>query len=152
MATENPPSPTGNKRKRGQNDTEGGGRRQIDRNVDTGIPDPMYLSLLQGIGDASQHNDPSRTAQAALQQQPTYPEPSAFDSIVRTDNPQQDLVDALRNLAGNTAIGQTIFNSRGPHTPKPSVGTKEWHQLRKDNHKEGMHRSNIVISSFKHTK
>lgn len=140
MATNNPPSPgSNNKRKRGQNEPDlGRGMKAPATNGDAAA-DAMYVSLLQGITDTpiQQQDDPSRTAQAALQQQQSsYPEPNVFDHQSHTGfDDTSHLNKAPQHHL--QSMGQSTFDARSSTPNKPGVGTKEWHQMRKDSHKEG---------------
>ena len=119
----------GNKRKRGL--------EELGRNVKAATAnteqEPNYASLLQGI-DSVTGDDSTRTAQAALAgalDNGGYPEPG-FDggSGMNTgfgDNSTQNLGDAS---------GQG-YGTPGQTPNKPAVGTPQWHQQRKENHKEG---------------
>ena len=149
MATNNPGSPNNNKRKRGHNDSEM--QRSMKGSATNGdsSADAMYASLLQGITDTPPvgvpQDETSRTAQAALQQQQSnYPEPNVFDHAAAhggfEDPHMQQNVPQHQMQPG----GQGIFDTRNPSQQgKPAVGTTAWHQLRKDNHKEGKQRSLI---------
>ena len=141
MATNNPPSPnSNNKRKRGQNEPDSGrGMKPPATNGDAAA-DAMYVSLLQGITDTpmQQQDDPSRTAQAALQQQQSsYPEPNVFDHA--NSHATFEELSHLNKVPQHhmQSMGQTTFEARQSTPNKPGVGTKEWHQARKDSHKEG---------------
>lgn len=127
------------------------------------LPEAVYNSLLQGLNEPVNAADEStRTAQAALQQQQQPPQAQqAQQSPQQAQGGQQgqpqephsaypDLVgeiyQQLRQTLGgvphmspqgpsgmDASAAMTNFDARG----KPLVGTPEWHQLRKDNHKEG---------------
>ena len=91
------------------------------------------VEMLQGI---TQHgipsgDDSSRTAQAALAtplQGNAYPEPGNFDALPGSGAAFED---------GSPANQSQIFHTSGQSVGKPAVGTDEWHQQRKNNHKEG---------------
>lgn len=106
------------------------------------VTDAMYASLLQGITDSVPPQDEtSRTAQAALQQQQqsAYPEPNAFDhATMQTgfEDPTAHMQQhAPQHQMSPSGIG--ILDARQSQQGKPQVGTPQWHQQRKDNHKEG---------------
>lgn len=111
--------------------------------------DAMYVSLLQGITDTpmQQQDDPSRTAQAALQQQQSsYPEPNVFDHP--NSHTGFDDMSHLNKVPQHhmQQMGQSTFDARSSTPNKPGVGTKEWHQQRKDSHKEVERRRREVIN------
>lgn len=149
MATQPGTSPTGpvnNKRKRGPGD-QGAGREAKAQNINTnGDHDTTnYGLLLQG--DAMLADDSTRTAQAALaapMNPSTYPEPSTFEG---TPGMQATFDDNSPSAITGMGSAQALMEARGGNNngpPKPAVGTAEWHQQRKDNHKEG----EINCSSF----
>lgn len=140
MATNNPPSPNGNKRKRGQNEPDSGRAMKPPATNGDAAADAMYVSLLQGITDTPIHqqDDPSRTAQAALQQQQSaYPEPNVFVDHGGNHGGFEDTSYHKVAQQPMQAMGQSTFDARASTPNKPGVGTKEWHQQRKDSHKEG---------------
>lgn len=142
MATNNPPSPNSNKRKRNLNDQDAGRNMKTQNtNGDNQTPDHIYASLLQGINDTPINNqdESSRTAQAALQQQQSsYPEPNVFDHA-GVSGGFEDPVGLSQGTPHHqmNPAGQGIFDARQSQQNKPTVGSPAWHQLRKDNHKEG---------------
>ena len=142
MATNNPPSPNSNKRKRGASEQEGRNMKTPAPNGDNAVTDAMYASLLQGITDSVPPQDEtSRTAQAALQQQQqsSYPEPNAFDHAALQagfEDPAAHMQQhAPQHQMSPGGIG--ILDARQNQQGKPQVGSPAWHQQRKDNHKEG---------------
>lgn len=145
MATNNPPSPNSNKRKRNLNDQDAGRNMKTQNtNGDNQTPDHIYASLLQGINDTPINNqdESSRTAQAALQQQQSsYPEPNVFDHA-GVSGGFEDPVGLPQGAPHHqmNPAGQGIFDARQSQQNKPTVGSPAWHQLRKDNHKEGKSR------------
>lgn len=142
MATNNPPSPNSNKRKRGQNEPDPGRNMKAPVTNGDSAADAMYVSLLQGIVEnpTSAQDETSRTAQAALQQQQSsYPEPNVFDHAAAQggfDDPSGHLQQNVPQHQMQPG-GQGIFDARQSSQSKPAVGSQAWHQLRKDNHKEG---------------
>jgi transcriptional regulator CBF1 len=136
-----PPSNT-NKRKRESNDVMDGSRRKSQNtNGDTGNDndDELSLQLLQGIGqEALREGDDAntRTAQAALNApmpQNTYP-PHGLSSFDDGPNSPPTGFNAIPPTA------QALMDARQATTTnhnKPAVGSQQWHQQRKDNHKEG---------------
>lgn len=158
MATNNPPSPNSNKRKRDGSESTPG--RAMAHPATNG-QDEMFRSLLQNLdGDnapAVSPDESSRTAQAALQQQQSsYPEPSVFDNFPQHSvSHQQHLDQPLQHPMQNS--GQGLFDSRQSQSQKPSVGSTAWHQQRKDSHKEGIYLSShslhvLIINSGAQTK
>lgn len=128
------------------------------------LSEAVYNSLLQGLNepvDAAEES--TRTAQAALQQQQQQPQTqqqqqqSPQQGQGGQQGPPQEQHSAYPDLVGeiyqqlrqtlggvphmspqgpsgmDAGAALTNFDARG----KPLVGTPEWHQLRKDNHKEG---------------
>ncbi|RVX71120.1 hypothetical protein B0A52_03486 [Exophiala mesophila] len=140
----------GNKRKRGAAD-QGAGREAKAPNTNGGATEASYAALLQGIEASGipEADDSTRTAQAALNQS-AYPEPgfedatglpAGFDDTGATQDFQastQALSDARTSAQGNVAGA----GAGG----KANVGTAEWHQQRKDNHKEVERRRREVIN------
>jgi len=129
-----------NKRKRGPGDQDVG--RNAKAQNTNGDHDANYAALLQGI-DASMSgpDDSTRTAQAALAAplgQSAYPEPTSFEGPPGLPPGFEDNTASGPGSIGPSA--QALYDARqgqGQATNKPAVGTNEWHQLRKDNHKEG---------------
>ncbi|KAK5082853.1 basic helix-loop-helix protein [Lithohypha guttulata] len=150
MATNNPPSPNSNKRKRDHSESgPGRGMKAPATNGDNSA-NAMFISLLQGIdentGPVAAQDETSRTAQAALQQQQSsYPEPNVFDHSGQTAFDESHLQPALPHHQLQ-ASGQSIFDARQPQPGKPAVGTQAWHQQRKDSHKEVERRRREVIN------
>ena len=141
---------TSNKRKRGLGDQEGGPAK-VQNTISNGDHD-NYGLLLQGDGILTDDN--TRTAQAALaapgMNPSAYPEPGnnqgdagmafAFDD----GSPTLGSMGTAQGLAGAGGNGN---NNQGN---KPAVGSAEWHQLRKDNHKEGIYQTQLS-STLQHT-
>jgi hypothetical protein len=132
------------KRKRQVNDQEGRYTKQqnmngssMPANVDFTVTEAQQLSQMLGIDQhgMSAPDDSTRTAQAALatpMQSSSYPEPSSYQGTSGMpqgydDTPGSAAAQALYDVAGQ----------RSGSGPKPQVGSEEWHQQRKDNHKEG---------------
>lgn len=142
MASNNPPSPNSNKRKRGQNEADAGRAMKNAATNGDSAADAMYVSLLQGIVEnpTSTQDETSRTAQAALQQQQSsYPEPNVFDHAAAQtgfDDSPGHMPQPIPQHQIQPG-GQGIFDARQSTQAKPAVGSQAWHQLRKDNHKEG---------------
>jgi len=129
-----------NKRKRGTSDQDAG--RNAKAQNTNGDHEASYAALLQGIdGAIAEADDSTRTAQAALAApmgQSTYPEPGSFDPTAALPAGFDD-----GSPSANFASGpQALMDARASvgsanNANKPPVGTAEWHQQRKDNHKEG---------------
>lgn len=116
---------TGNKRKRGNED--------MGRPVKPANDEIFSAALLQDLGAVS-GDDNTRTAQAALAgtMNNTYPD-TGFDG----DNGMNSgFGDGTSPNIGDTS-GQAGYGTPGQTLGKPAVGTVQWHQQRKDNHKEG---------------
>lgn len=120
------------------------------------------FSALQQVAaaDHTDVSDPSNattTAQAALGMYPTLHVPPSteeqFAAQVSPDGrqgpddafspevaPPEGMMDAPATNQENSPNGshsQGHRYSTSSATPKPSVGSEEWHKMRKDNHKEG---------------
>lgn len=155
MAPNPLPSPPTNKRKRESIDHDHGGRplkSPNNTNGDTGNltnDEELNLQLLQGI---QEHDENTRTAQAALasatpSHQSTYPPPEhSFDSGTGLPHGLSSFDDSSNSpptggFSAITPTAQALMAAREATTPinhnKPAVGTPQWHQQRKDNHKEG---------------
>jgi bHLH factor len=109
--------------------------------------------------DASDAANATTTAQAALGMYPTLHVPPSteeqfaaqaaaegehhhHDAGFNPDVPQPDLMDpsAVGQQPPPNGVHTTTHRystSSGPSNPKPTVGSEEWHKMRKDNHKEG---------------
>lgn len=129
-----------NKRKRAVGDDAG--RNINNLAVSSNTDSENFQDLLQEITDAGSlvHDDSQRTAQAALASQSmstsNYPEPHHFDA--NTSLPSFDQPTPTTPVMGTAS--QQMYDARqgqGQQGNKPNVGTPEWHQVRKDNHKEG---------------
>lgn len=137
QASTSPTGNTGNKRKRGPGDQDVG-RNAKAQNTNGEHDHTNYSLLLQG--DSILADDSTRTAQAALaapMSQSAYPEPNAFEGATGLPTTFDD-----NNASAIPGMGsaQALMEARGANTNaavKPAVGTAEWHQHRKDNHKEG---------------
>lgn len=128
-----------NKRKRGNED--------IGRNIkDTPASqdqDNTY-ALLQGI-DVSGNDESTRTAQAALagtMADQAYPEPGFDASGMSTG-----FNDTPGGGMGGPQNAGGMYSTPGQTPNKPGVGTPEWHEARKANHKEGKFCLENMISS-----
>jgi bHLH factor len=134
-----------NKRKRGPGDQDAG--RQV-KAANTNGEHEAYTALLQGLDGLAGADDSTRTAQAALaapMNQSNYPEPGTFDTSGGLPSGFEDNSDS--NLPGIPAA-QALLEARGGSQSgnKPNVGSAEWHQQRKDNHKEGESYSSTCLT------
>lgn len=114
-----------NKRKRGNED--------MNRNVKAANDETFSAALLQDLGAVS-NDDNTRTAQAALAgtMGNAYPD-TGFDG----DNGMTTgFGDGTSPNVGDGS-GQAGYGTPNQNLGKPAVGTAQWHQQRKDNHKEG---------------
>ena len=115
------------------------------RDADTNA---IHQQMLQGLGQSGlPDDDNTRTAQAALAtptQNTGYPNPdNSFDSPAslphgmsfEDGNESTGAWDRMVNPMGSTA--DALMAAREATSTKPTVGTPQWHQQRKDNHKEG---------------
>jgi transcriptional regulator CBF1 len=116
----------------------------------------------QSVPEHHEATDPGNaasTAQAALGMYPTLHVPSSteeqFAAQVAAEGEQNNHENSFNpdaaqsdGLMDDPAVGNTPMNSLPGQTPrysissatsnpKPSVGSEEWHKMRKDNHKEG---------------
>lgn len=134
-----------NKRKRGLGDQDGG--RNIKAQNTNGDHEASYAALLQGIDAPSiaEADDSTRTAQAALaapMDQSTYPEPGSFDATAALRAGFDDGGPSANFASGPQALIDARASVGSAHNAnKAPVGTAEWHQQRKDNHKIGKHLS-----------
>jgi hypothetical protein len=132
------------KRKRQVNDQEGRYTKQqnmngnnLQANADSFAAEAQQISQLLSMDQhvMSVPDDSTRTAQAALatpMQASNYPEPSSYQG---TTGMQQGYDDTP-----GSAAAQALYDASGQRqggSSKPQVGSDQWHQLRKDNHKEG---------------
>ncbi len=127
-----------NKRKRGLGDQEGAPVK-IQNTISNGDHDPNNFGLLLQ-GDGILPDDNTRTAQAALaapgMNPSAYPEPGNNQGDAGLSFAFDDGSASLGSLS--TAQGLSGVGANDSTPGKPSVGSVQWHQLRKDNHKEGM--------------
>ncbi|KIW20674.1 hypothetical protein PV08_01251 [Exophiala spinifera] len=148
-------SAANNKRKRLPGD-QGLGRDAKAQNTNGDHQD--YAALLQGLDAVSGADDSTRTAQAALaapMNSSAYPEPPSFEGAAALSSafdenspPAMPTMGNMNNMGNN--IGglphNNIHGGRGSQSEKPAVGSAEWHQQRKDNHKEVERRRREVIN------
>ena len=166
-----------NKRKRESIDQDNQIRSRRAQNSANGDTDSLIFNQLQAqISDdfGASNDDSTRTAQAALatpSQNSTYPNPdSSFDASGMAQQMFGDESQTPGNLSQITSgmgltpqtpytnargTGDSQSQSQTPISGKPTVGSREWHQQRKDNHKEGMliqlrNVPNIALSHFEH--
>ncbi|KIX96778.1 uncharacterized protein Z520_07498 [Fonsecaea multimorphosa CBS 102226] len=149
MANQPATSTTGNttnKRKRGLADGDVG--RDAKMPNTNGEHDATTFGLLLQ-SDGMLADDNARTAQAALaapgMNPSTYPEPNPNDGGAGLPF---TFDDGSPNAHG-MSTAQALVDARGGtnnNTAKPAVGSAEWHQLRKDNHKEVERRRREVIN------
>ena len=138
------PLPPSNKRKRADQDA-GRNPKAQNTNGNSGLGDPSYApvhqmlqSIEQSVNGMPGGDESSRTAQAALAtplQQSAYPEPGSYDAT-----PGLGTFDDGSPTGHNLGTSeQALYGTRpGQSGEKATVGTPQWHQQRKDNHKEGM--------------
>lgn len=122
-----------------------------------------FSALQQAAAEHSESADPANatsTAQAALGMYPTLHVPPSteeqfaaqaaaegdqgHDHAFNPDMPHPDgLIDPSAANANQQSPTNGVqnqehrYSSSGPSSVKPSVGSEEWHKMRKDNHKEG---------------
>jgi hypothetical protein len=144
-----------NKRKREGSDALDGSRSRKSQNTNGDVrddnDDELQLHLLQGLSqEALQEEDDAhaRTNHAALNTpmpQNTYPPPeNSYDSATGLPHGLPSFDDSSNSPSTGfnaiTPTAQALMAARGETTTnhnKPAVGTQQWHQQRKDNHKEG---------------
>jgi bHLH factor len=123
-------------------------------NYDHGLPNTgsevlnIDQQILQHVGQAQSgmSDDNTLTAKAALAAHPhKYPPPpdSAFDANNLTQglNFPDDMGQGPMSGAHNhNSTAAAVYAAREAQSmnSKPTVGSPEWHQIRKNNHKEGM--------------
>lgn len=127
---------TSNKRKRGAADQDGAPANKIPNTNTNGEHDTTnYGLLLQG--DSILADDNTRTAQAALaapgMNPSAYPEPNASQGDTGLSFNFDDSSPTVGGMTGAPGMA----NNNNNDANKPAVGSAEWHQLRKNNHKEG---------------
>jgi len=145
-AVRSSPLPTSNKRKRGPSDQDGGRNvKAPNTNGDGVLGDASGFTavhqMLQGIdhNGVTSGDDSTRTAQAALatpMQPSSYPEPGSFDGHGHGMGGAYDDGSQSSAQGGPGSTQQALYDAR-QNANKPAVGTAQWHQQRKDNHKEG---------------
>ncbi|EXJ83736.1 hypothetical protein A1O1_07362 [Capronia coronata CBS 617.96] len=153
----NPGMNNNNKRKRGPGDQDVGRNAKAPNTNGDHDPD-NYVALLQGIDDIGGSDDSTRTAQAALaapMEQSSYPEPHPYDGATGMPTGFEDANQGslagmptgqgMQPTQGMASAQQALLDARGG-AQKPAVGTAEWHQQRKDNHKEVERRRREVIN------
>jgi hypothetical protein len=156
-----PPS-NNNKRKRESSDALDGSRLRKSQNTNGDASndndEELQLHLLQGLSqEALQEEDDAnaRTSHAAMNaslQHNTYPPPeNSFDSATGMPHGLSSFDDVSNSpptgFNAITPTAQALMAARGETTTnhnKPAVGTQQWHQQRKDNHKEGETRAYIT--------
>lgn len=109
--------------------------------------------LLQAVGNQNGvSDDNAMTAKAALaahQPESKYPPPEpSFDNNGLGNNLSfgQDVGQvSMGPVQGHTSTAAAVYAAREAQaqaaqqiSPKPTVGSAEWHQVRKNNHKEGV--------------
>jgi hypothetical protein len=127
----------GQKRKR-EAESAGSNKRQAGEN------DPESLqNYMHGNQNGGDHSDPSSLAAAALAGNyptMTIPQPTDVSFGAATQGSDNDRGDSsfLDNsqVGGDSFMEQSTPSGRGSGN-KPAVGSDEWHQVRKNNHKEG---------------
>lgn len=120
-----------NKRKRAPEDV---GRQLEEPQVTTTTTDEDFsTSLLQHVEADNQRT----TAEAALaQHMPPYPDPSYGSDAAVAGGSMPPFPDAEPNQDNQSLPAPTTFSRAGSKS-KPSMGTDEWHAIRKASHKEG---------------
>ena len=159
-----PPS-SNNKRKREGSDVLDAPRSRKSQNTNGDVRDDneaeLQLHLLQGLsqealqeeGDA--HTRTNHSALNTPMPQNTYPPPeNSYDSAAGLPHGMTTFDDSSSPpQTGFNAIAptaQALMVARGETTTnhnKPAVGTQQWHQQRKDNHKEGKAHTTLVTAT-----
>jgi hypothetical protein len=165
MPPNNLQSPSNNnKRKRDNSDLLDGPRPRKSQitNGDTGNEndEELQLHLLQGLSqEALQEEDDAnaRSTHAALtaaMQQNTYPPPeNSFEHVTGMPHALPAFDDSSNSpptgFNAITPTAQALMAAREANPTnhnKPVVGTQQWHQQRKDNHKEGEVGRNLMLT------
>ena len=124
-------------------------------NYDHGLPNTgselnIDQQILQHVGNQGQpglSDDNTLTAKAALAAHPhnKYPPPpdSAFDATNLTQGlnfPDDMGQGPMPGAHNHNSTAAAVYAAREAQSmnSKPTVGSPEWHQVRKNNHKEGM--------------
>ncbi|OAP61306.1 hypothetical protein AYL99_03507 [Fonsecaea erecta] len=136
-----------NKRKRGLADQDVGRDTKVP--ITNGEHDNTnYGLLLQGDGILADDN--ARTAQAALaapgMNPSPYPEPNPDDTGAGLPFTFADGSPSVHGISSAQALADARGGTNTNTPSKPAVGSAEWHQLRKDNHKEVERRRREVIN------
>jgi len=104
----------------------------------------------QAAAEASEHahensmGTPDLPQQQHQQQPPQQGnQPQQHDAIV---DPPSAPVPQDQQLGSNGAGAPARFSAGSPATSKPTVGSEEWHKMRKDNHKEVERRRRETIN------
>ncbi|KIW27462.1 uncharacterized protein PV07_07196 [Cladophialophora immunda] len=138
---------TTNKRKRAVGDQEIGRESKVPNT--NGEHDATSFSLLLQ-SDTILADDNARTAQAALaapgMNPPTYPEPNPNDSSAGLPFTFDGGSPPVHGMSSAQALVDARGGANASNPGKPTVGSAEWHQLRKDNHKEVERRRREVIN------
>ncbi|OAL30670.1 hypothetical protein AYO20_08632 [Fonsecaea nubica] len=138
---------TTNKRKRGLADQDVGRETKVP--ITNGEHDAASFGLLlQSEGMLADDN--ARTAQAALaapgMNSSAYPEPNPNDNSAGLPFTFDDGSPPVHGISSAQALVEARGGTNNNNPPKPAVGSAEWHQLRKDNHKEVERRRREVIN------
>lgn len=127
-------------------DTRRLSNKRVSPNSGKGMDQSGHDGSIEALQDYSNlHNDQngsaehaSSTAAAALAGiYPTMTIPQPTDVSFASGDPDSDR-NPDTSFMDNSQAGESFMeNPQPPRTPKPAVGSDEWHKVRKDNHKEG---------------
>lgn len=110
------------------------------------IPPTTESTFLAQVADAAEQPQPQQFQPPVINDAGTPADPARsqhrrgssdadFDATINKDGPSAE--------NGEAASPTSPLN---PNGPKPSVGSEEWHKVRRDNHKEGASAAVITIS------
>lgn len=97
----------------------------------------------QAAAEANEHAQENSMGTPDLTQQAAQQQPQLGNQAQQPQQPD-GIVDAPsvpvpqdQQLGSNGAGGPQRYSAGSPASSKPTVGSEEWHKMRKDNHKEG---------------
>lgn len=121
----------------GSYDTHGLPNTTSELNIDQQIL--QHVGTQNGISDENALT--AKAALAAHNPQAKYPGPpdSAFDNNLTHGLTFGDDMGQIGGAHGHNSTAAAVYAAREAQSmnQKPSVGSPEWHQIRKNNHKEG---------------
>lgn len=98
----------------------------------------------QAAAEASEHANENSMGTPDVSQQPAQQQPQQQGNQPQQPQHPDGIVDTSsapvpqdQQLGSNGAGGPQRYSAGSPASSKPTVGSEEWHKMRKDNHKEG---------------